>query len=185
MPQQEIGDFPFNFQYYGQQYEQGIYRLSSYDISRTLLHLGMSGTHGIPVQDLTQVNRAVTMIPSQQIKTVVIRQLDRCDQAWENLNMASEPKYRASITTGDVNRSEVRFDLRESMRGYWEEYMTQTDLLANLLACPNYWNGDESRYRFERLGLDFISIPPEAIVADSSISDKLIFTDLISGSHGF
>lgn len=182
---QEIGDFPYDFEYYNQRLRQGKYRLSSKDISRCLLHLGMSGVQGIPVQDLSMLHRAVSFIPSAQVQNLVIRQLDVCDRAWNNLDMTAEPKTSASLTTGDVNRSEVRFDLRQSQRGYWEEYLMQTDRLAQLLFVPNYWRDDEARYRFERAGLDFIEIPPEAIVADSSIADKLTFANLISGSHGF
>ena len=159
--------------------------LTSEDYYRALFHTGMSGIHGIPSQDLLALQNASTKIPSTKIRELIIDQLDRCDLAYENTDMTKEPSNYKSLTTGDVNRTEVRFDLKEAHRRWWEFYLAQTDKLCNMLWVPNYWREDQSRYRFERLGAEFVSIPDRLLLAEQTTGDALYTLDLISGGTGF
>jgi hypothetical protein len=160
-------------------------QLSSRDFNRALFHVGMSGVHGIPAQDIGAVKKAAMNIPSVNVRDRIISQLDACDVAYDKTDMTNEPANFKSLTTGDVNRSEVRFDLRESSRRWWDFYLTQTDKLCNMLWVPNYWREDVSRYRFERLGAEFVHIDHRWLVADTSLADKMLLPDVLRGGSGF
>jgi hypothetical protein len=147
-----------------------------------LFHLGMSGLSGVDVGDLQVYNYRVLNIPSTSIKRKIMFQIDACERAWVRLEMVEEPSNYKSLTTGDVNRTEVRFDIGESQRRWNEEYLIQTDRLANILKCPNYWRDDEARYRYTLFG-GFTQANP--IIADSAISDSLYLVDLVAGGTGF
>jgi hypothetical protein len=160
-------------------------KLVSRDYYRALFHVGMSGVHGIPAQDIGAVRKATMQIPSVNIRDRIINQLDACDIAYEKTDMTNEPANYKSLTTGDVNRSEVRFDVKESSRRWWDFYLTQCDKLCNMLWVPNYWREDVSRYRFERIGAEFVEIDHRWLVADTSLADKFLLPDILRGGSGF
>ena len=160
-------------------------QLGSRDYYRCLFHTGMSGVHGIPAQDIGAVTKASKSIPSVSIRDRIISQLDKCDVAYAKTDMTEEPANYKSLTSGDVNRSEVRFDVKESSRRWWDHYLSQCDKLCNMLWVPNYWREDVARYRFERLGAEFVSIDHRWLVGDTSLADKLLLPDVLSGGSGF
>lgn len=160
-------------------------KLSSFDYYRVLFHTGMSGVHGIPAGDLGAVKRACTIIVSSTIRDRIVAQLDACDTAYAKTDMTNEPANYKSLTTGDVNRSEIRFDVKESHRRWWEFYLTQCDRLAQMLWVPNYWREDVARYRFARFGDEFVHIDHRWLVADTCLADKLTLPALLSGGSGF
>lgn len=160
-------------------------QLNSWDYGRVLFHVGMAGIHGIPAQDLGAVKKAVTTIQSQGVKDRIISQLDNCDAAYKKTDMTEEPANYKSITLGDVNRSEARFDLQEANRRWWQFYLDQTDRLAQILWVPNYWREDVARYRFERLGAEFVAIDQRWLIADTSLADKFTLPALLCGGSGY
>jgi hypothetical protein len=159
--------------------------LSSHDFARCLFNTGMAGLHGIPSGDLLALVRATRTIQSNEIKSRIVAQLDACDIAYRNTDMTREPSTYKALTTGDVNRAEVRFSLKEAANQWWEFYLQQCDRLCSMLWVPNYWREEVARYRFERLGAEFIMVENRQLFGDSSLNDKINLPLLLAGGSGF
>jgi hypothetical protein len=134
--------------------------LSPSDIDRAKFHTGIVNISTIAAQDVSRLLEACATIEGNYVKSMVIKQLDRCDEIWLKTDMTEEPANEKRLYSGDVNRSEIFFSLAESMRLWDEAYLRETDRLCRLLSVPNYHKVDLDRYRFERSGATFINAIP-------------------------
>jgi hypothetical protein len=156
--------------------------LSDADKSRARFHLGYNSIEGIPAQDIAQIEESMNEIRDNYAKQRVITQLDRCDRAFTRTEMSEEPKTSAELYIGDINRAVSRFDLGEAERRWWQNYLDETNILAQLLWAPNYWEPEALRYRTERTGAEYIMAVPGP--ADTAVGSNIYETLRSAGGFG-
>lgn len=158
--------------------------LSPTDKSRTRFHLGFGNVQGIPAGDVARLEEAMNTIYDNYQEMRIIQILDRCDEAWELTQAGADGDYLTrEIYSGDINRANVRSEPGRSWKTWWENYLRQTDLLAQQLWVPNYNREEQMRYRFERSGGEYINVVPG--VADTSVASRIHTIQLFAGSFGF
>ncbi|MEM9482107.1 MAG: hypothetical protein AAGA83_00290 [Cyanobacteria bacterium P01_F01_bin.116] len=156
-------------------------QLSEHDKSRVRFHLGYSSYEGIPAQDVGELEEAMNEIYGDFVHSMHIQMLDRLDKVFANTNMVEEPSNYKRIYVGDLNRSQVEFDLAKARRQWWQVYMQDTDILGLMLHVRNYWNptGITFQGKYERTGAEYINVVPG--VPDTSISSRALEVAYLGG----
>lgn len=151
---------------------------------RVYFHLGYGNRDGVDAGDVAQVEEAFTTIRSDYMLNRILEQLDICDEAWaaSRLTRTGGRFTTKEIYLGDINRSISRESAKDN-RVWWENYIKETDELAQLLWCPNYRREGMDRLRFERSAQAFIRAIPG--VADTSVSSRKLEFQQLAGSFGF
>jgi hypothetical protein len=146
--------------------------LSDLDKSRCRFHLAIGP--GVPAGDRARLEEAMNTLQDNYEVDRVREILARCDRAFTlTESVASiEGKFDSKeLYVGDINRAVIRETSRD-YRTWWENYLRETDLLAqHPLWVPNYRREEYIRYRFARIGGEFIKAVPGP--ADTCISDRL------------
>lgn len=145
--------------------------LSELDKSRCRFHLGYGA--GVPAGDRARLEEAMNLLQDDHELKRIKEILSRCDRAFEATELLGDTSRFDSkeLYTGDINRSVLRETTRDS-RAWWENYLKETDLLAaHPLWVPNYRQEGNLRYRFARIGAEFIMAVPGP--ADTCVSDRL------------
>lgn len=129
------------------------------DRSRCYFHLGYGTGEGIPAGDVARLEEAMDLLRSKYQETILKNLLDRCDQAFELTTANNSNTY---LTTeeiaGDINRTIRRSNPQQSTQAWWQNYLMQTDLVAQELWVPNYRQPMNLRYRYERSGGEHINL---------------------------
>lgn len=157
--------------------------LSESDKSRTRFHLGLASLTGVPAQDVRTIELAMQTIRDTVIRDYIISALDRCDRAYQLTEMASDPAVSKNLFIGDINRSQINFDLNKGIADFEENYLTEVDRLAHMLHAPNYRRPEIAKYRKE--WLDGAYVQPIPGPADTATISKIEAIELISGGSGF
>lgn len=160
-------------------------KLTDLDQSRCLFHLGCASTAGVPAGDVSRFYEAFNDIQNDYMMNKVREQLDRCDRAWELSELANDGgRFQTkSLYAGDLNRSIINISAKDN-RVWTENYLIESDHLAQMLWVPNYRRTEEAlRFRFSRDGGEYImSIPGNA---DTACVSRVEATKLFAGSFGF
>jgi hypothetical protein len=153
-------------------------RLDDYNIDRAAFHLGMTPGTMVPAGDMARFYEAVNRISSTNFYDRIVRQLDRCDRAYDASEVLKEvategtlAPSRLQVITGDTNRFLSVSDPLNADTQYWEIYLRECDRLAEVLYLSNYRREMVRRYAFERSGGEFIMSVPGP--ADTSVQTKL------------
>jgi len=147
--------------------------LSDVDKSRCRFHLGIGA--GVPAGDRARLEEAMNLLQDEYEVQRVRVLLDRCDRAFAATELLGDGGRFDSreLYAGDVNRSILRENTRDT-RIWWENYLKETDLLAaHPLWVPNYRREENLRYRFARIGAEFIKAVPGP--ADTCTADRIFF----------
>jgi hypothetical protein len=158
-------------------------QLSNQDKGRARFHLGYASYSGVPAQDVAQLEEALNEVWSKTIQGYILKQLNICDAAWAKTNQAEEPGNEKTLFVGDINRSNIRWELAKARRQWEQYYLSKTDDLALTLHVFNYRNENVRSARFERWGSEYINSIPGP--ADTSISDHVVIGTLLSNSFGW
>lgn len=144
--------------------------LAELDKSRTRFHLGYGA--GTPAGDRARLEEAMNELGDNYEVNRVREILDRCDRAYELTEQNQSGRFETKeLYVGDINRSIVRESNRDSKK-WWENYLKETDLLAfHPLWVPNYRREENLRYRFARIGAEYIMGVPGP--ADTCVSDRI------------
>lgn len=158
--------------------------LTTIDRERCYFHLGYGNRDGIDAGDVAQVEESFTTIRSSYMLNRILEQLDICDDAWEASRLTrSGIRYTTKeIYLGDLNRSISR-DSSKDNRLWWDNYLKESQELAQLLWVPNYRMESMQRFRYERSAQAFIRAIPG--VADTSVSSRRLEFAQLAGSFGF
>ena len=149
------------------------YRLDDFNFSRTAYHLGYN-IATVPAGDYARLMEACNSIPSEFYYDKIVQQVERCEEAERLTELATgRATSRQETILGDVSRSINIQDKRETARIWRENYLYETDRLAQMLYVPNYRDPVAARYRFERSGGEFIQAIPGP--PDVSRADRLFF----------
>lgn len=144
--------------------------LSALDKSRTYFHLGYGNGSGIPAGDLAQLEEACAQVRNDYQLKRIKEILNRCDAAWEQ----TEPGTGASsseLYVGDINRSVQRTFLGDSSILWHENYLRETDFLAQELNVPNYRQPGARAFTYARHGGEYVNAIPGP--ADTSVGSRL------------
>lgn len=152
-------------------------KLTPTDRDRIRSHLGYDRTAAIPAAAAIRLQYAFDGEYSDFTLTGVngIRYwLDRCDRYL----IATDPTAGDQFTTrtqiiGDVNRSTTTTTVAD-LKNWWDEYLRQTDQLANKLSVPNFRRSETARYLFMRWGDDYVKSIPG--VPDNAVGDRIWFS---------
>ena len=154
-------------------------RLDEFNISRAAFHLGMNEGAQVPAGDMARFREAVNRIPNTQWYDRVVRQLDRCDRAYDASEVMKEVATEGAMAPsrqqrifGDTNRVIDISDPLNADNQYWEIYLREGDRLAEMLYVANYRRPEIRRYAFERAGAEFISCIPGP--ADTSVAMRVL-----------
>jgi hypothetical protein len=149
------------------------YRLDDFNFSRTAYFLGYN-IATVPAGDYARLMEACNSIPSEFYYDKIIEQLERCAEAERLTELATgRATSRQETILGDVSRSINIQDKRETARIWRENFLYETDRLAQMLYVPNYRDPVAARYRFERSGGEFVQAIPGP--PDVSRADRLFF----------
>jgi hypothetical protein len=149
------------------------YRIDDFNFSRTAYHLGYN-IATVPAGDYARLMEACNSIPSEFYYDKIVQQIERCEEAERLTELATgRATSRQETILGDVSRSINIQDKRETARIWRENYLYETDRLAQMLYVPNYRDPVAARYRFERSGGEFIQAIPGP--PDVSRADRLFF----------
>jgi hypothetical protein len=149
------------------------YRLDDFNFSRTAYHLGYN-IATVPAGDYARLMEACNSVPSEYYFDKIVQQIERCEEAERLTELATgRATSRQETILGDVSRSINIQDKRETARIWRENYLYETDRLAQMLYVPNYRDPVAARYRFERSGGEFIQAIPGP--PDVSRADRLFF----------
>jgi hypothetical protein len=149
------------------------YRLDDFNFSRTAYHLGYN-IATVPAGDYARLMEACNSVPSEFYYDKIIQQIERCEDAERLTELATgRATSRQETILGDVSRSINIQDKRETARIWSENYLYETDRLAQMLYVPNYRDPVAARYRFERSGGEFVQAIPGP--PDVSRADRLFF----------
>lgn len=135
--------------------------LSDKDASRAMFHL--CGTRaGVPAGDMFRIVEAIRTIPDDVAKSYVIAQLDRCDNAFNQIATAGDTQIVAAENySGDINRTVQRAQKNlQIVKFYWERYYMEVDQLARTLWCPEFRTPDSDYYRYARNGGEYVNSVP-------------------------
>jgi hypothetical protein len=145
------------------------YRLDDFNFSRVAYHLGYN-IATVPAGDYSRLMQACNSIPSEIYVDKIVQQIERCEEAERLTELATgRATSRQETILGDVSRSINIQDKKETARIWRENYVFETDRLAQMLYVANYRNPVTNRYRFERSGASFVQAipgPPTASRAD-------------------
>jgi len=149
------------------------FKLDDFNFSRVTYHLGYN-VATVPAGDYSRLQLACTSIPSQYYYDKIVQQIERCEEAERISELAGgRGTSRQEIILGDVNRSISVQDKQETAKIWRENYIYETDRLAQMLYVANYKDEVTGRYRFERSGGEFIQAIPGP--PDVSRADRLYF----------
>jgi len=149
------------------------YRLDDFNFSRTAYHLGYN-IATVPAGDYARLMEACNSVPSEFYYDKIIQAIERCEEAERLTELATgRATSRQETILGDVSRSINIQDKRETARIWNQNYLYETDRLAQMLYVPNYKDPVAARYRFERSGGEFIQAIPGP--PDVSRADRLFF----------
>jgi hypothetical protein len=149
------------------------YRLDDFNFSRTAYHLGYN-IATVPAGDYARLMEACNSVPSEYYFDKIVQQIERCEEAERLTELATgRATSRQETILGDVSRSINIQDKRETARIWRENYLYETDRLAQMLYVPNYRDPVAARYRFERSGGEFVQAIPGP--PDVSRADRLFF----------
>ena len=149
------------------------HRLDDFNFSRTAYHLGYN-IATVPAGDYARLMEACNSIPSEFYYDKIVQQIERCEEAERLTELATgRATSRQETILGDVSRSINIQDKRETARIWRENYLYETERLAQMLYVPNYRDPVAARYRFERSGGEFIQSLPGP--PDVSRADRLFF----------
>jgi hypothetical protein len=149
------------------------YRLDDFNFSRVAYHLGYN-IATVPAGDYARLIEACNSIPSEYYYDKIIQSVERCEEAERLTELATgRATSRQETILGDVSRSINIQDKRETSRIWKENYLYETERLAQMLYVPNYKDPVAARYRFERSGGEFIQAIPGP--PDVSRADRLFF----------
>jgi hypothetical protein len=145
-------------------------KLSEDNFSRLAYHLGYNAG-SIPDGDWNRLITASETIPSKFYHDRIVERLDRCDRAERASELLSVPRSRIESIGGDVIRTIAITDAEQAKQTYADNYLRETNELAQALYVPNYRDPLQSRYRWERSGIEYLDLgngPP-----DTTVSDKI------------
>lgn len=144
--------------------------LSELDKSRTRFHLGYGA--GTPAGDRARLEEAMNGLADDYEVNRVRNMLDRCDRAYELTEQNQTGRFETrELYVGDINRSIIKESNRDSKR-WIENYLREVDALAfHPLWVPNYRREENLRYRFARIGAEYIKAVPGP--ADTCVSDRI------------
>ena len=149
------------------------YALDDYNFSRVSYHLAYN-IATVPAGDYARLIEACNSIPSEFYYDKIIQQIERCEVAERDTELATgRQTSRQETIFGDVSRNINIQDKREVSRIWRENYMYECDRLAHQLYVPNYRDPVAARYRFERSGAEFIQAIPGP--PDTARADRLFF----------
>lgn len=149
------------------------FKLDDFNFSRVTYHLGYN-VATVPAGDYSRLLLACTSIPSQYYYDKIIQQLERCEEAERISELAAgKGTSRQEIILGDVSRTISVQDKQETAKIWRENYIYETDRLAQMLYVANYKNPMVNRYRFERSGASYVQALPGA--PTMSRADRLYF----------
>lgn len=155
------------------------------DRERVYFHLGFGNRDGVDAGDVAQVEESFTTIRSDYMLNRILEQLDICDEAYEATKLTRDTGTRYTNKEnyqGDINRAILRDNSKDN-RIWWENYLNETQQLAQLLWVPNYRMPGMDRFRYERSAQAFIRALPG--VADTSTSSRKLEFQQLAGSFGF
>ena len=149
------------------------FKLDDFNFSRAAYHLGYN-VATVPAGDYSRFVLACTSIPNQYYYDKIIQQLERCEEAERISELATgKGTSRQEIILGDVSRTISVQDKQETAKIWRENYVYETDRLAQMLYVANYRNPMANRYRFERSGASYVQALPGA--PTMSRADRLYF----------
>lgn len=145
-------------------------RLTDLLQSKVRFHLGYGNGSGIPHGDLAQLEAAFALVRDDYQYKQIVKIIDRCDRAFERTELG-EGVSTTELYVGDVNRSIQRTDNSEVNQVFLENYLIQTNFLAQELNVPNYRDYGTAAYRFQNWysGLVERVIGP----ADTSVGSRI------------
>jgi hypothetical protein len=148
-------------------------KLDDYNFSRVAYHLGYN-IATVPAGDYARLLEACNSIPSEYYYDKIVAQIERCEEAERLTELATDTATsRQETITGDVSRNIAVRDKREVQRVWHQNYLYETNRLAQMLYVANYKDEVTGRYRFERSGGEFIQAIPGP--PDVSRADRLYF----------
>jgi len=149
------------------------YRLDDFNFSRVAYHLGYN-IATVPAGDYARLIEATSSIPSEYYYDKIVAQIERCEEAERFTELATgDAASRQETILGDVQRSITVQDKQQVARVWRENYLYETNRLAEMLYVANYKDPVAARYRFERSGGEFIQALPGP--PDVSRADRLYF----------
>ena len=149
------------------------YRLDDFNFSRVAYHLGYN-IATVPAGDYARLIEATSSIPSEYYYDKIVAQIERCEEAERFTELATgDASSRQETILGDVQRSITVQDKQQVARVWRENYLYETNRLAEMLYVANYKDPVAARYRFERSGGEFIQALPGP--PDVSHADRLYF----------
>lgn len=150
--------------------------LSDRDQSRCRYHLAFGA--GVPAGDRARLEEAFHDIQDDYTLGKIVEQLDRCDRAESTSELGNAGFSSRELITGDINRSVIRTSNTDAFRIWRENYLVETDRLAQILWVPNYRRDYALRYRFSRHGAEYIKAVPGP--ADTSVGTRVFMAELYS-----
>ena len=149
------------------------FALDDFNFTRVQYHLGYNNAT-VPAGDYTRLQQACNSIPSQFFYDKIVQQIERCEEAERLSELATgRATSRQEIILGDVSRTISVQDKREVANIWRENYIFETDRLAQLLFVANYRNPMTNRFRFERSGASYVQALPGA--PSMSRADRIYF----------
>jgi hypothetical protein len=149
------------------------FALDDFNFTRVQYHLGYN-IATVPAGDFTRLQLACNSIPSQFFYDKIVQQIERCEDAERLSELATgRATSRQEIILGDVSRTISVQDKREVANIWRENYIFETDRLAQLLFVANYRNPMTNRFRFERSGASYVQALPGA--PSMSRADRIYF----------
>lgn len=133
--------------------------LANRDRSRVRFHLGMGSTAGIPEGDVARLEEAMDTVYDNYQLYRIQDILTRCDEAWEAARPGTGGPVSKELISGDINRSVIRTtDPFRAQEIAYQNYIRETDNLAQELWVANYRQERHLRYRYERSGGSYINL---------------------------
>jgi hypothetical protein len=149
------------------------FALDDFNFTRVQYHLGYN-IATVPAGDFARLQLACNSIPSQFFYDKIVQQIERCEDAERLSELATgRATSRQEIILGDVSRTISVQDKREVANIWRENYIFETDRLAQLLFVANYRNPMTNRFRFERSGASYVQALPGA--PSMSRADRIYF----------
>ncbi len=149
------------------------YKLDDFNFNRVAYHLGYN-VATVPAGDYSRLQLACTSISSEYYYDKVVQQIERCEEAEKLSELAAgRGTSRQEIILGDVSRTISIQDKQETAKIWRENYIYETDRLAQMLYVANYKNPMVNRFRFERSGASYVQALPGA--PTMSRADRIYF----------
>ena len=114
------------------------YRLDDFNFSRVAYHLGYN-IATVPAGDYARLIEATSSIPSEYYYDKIVAQIERCEEAERFTELATgDASSRQETILGDVQRSITVQDKQQVARVWRENYLYETNRLAEMLYVANY-----------------------------------------------